>query len=65
MPDLEVPVFERLFDGDAGRGVEGEHEVEQVEGVGIGVAEEGGEADLLHVGEVADVVLGAGGADSR
>ena len=65
MPDLQVGVFEGLLDADPRAGVEGEETVEQVQGVWVGGAEEGVEGDLLHAREVADVVLGAGGADAR
>lgn len=65
VPDLQVGVLERLLDADARAGVEGEEAVQQVQRVGVGGAEEGVEGDLLHAGEVADVVLGAGGADAR
>ena len=64
MPDVQVAVFEGFFDRDARRGVEGEHAVEEVEGVGVRLAEEGLEGDFLHEGEVADIVLGSRGADA-
>ena len=38
--------------------------VEQIEGVGVGVGEEGWEGSLGHEGEVADVFLGSWRADS-
>lgn len=40
VPDVQVSVLQRGFDGDALRRVEGEHLVKQVERVGVGVAEE-------------------------
>lgn len=64
VPDVQVGVLEGLLDGDTRGGVEGEHAVEEVEGVGVGVGEEAVEGDLGHEGEVADVFLGAGGADA-
>jgi hypothetical protein len=65
VPDLQVAVLQRLFDADTAAGVEGEKAIEQVQGVWVGVAEERLEGDLLHAGEVADVVLGAGRANAR
>lgn len=62
VPDAEVAVLEGLFDADTLRGVEGEHLVEKVEGVGVGAGEELLEGDLGHVGEVANVFLCAGRA---
>ena len=64
MPDVQVPVLERGFDADARGRVEGEHLVEQIEGVGVGLGEEPGEGDFVGVGEVADVFLRAGGTDA-
>jgi hypothetical protein len=64
VPDLQVRVFEGLLDADARAGIEGQQAVQKVEGVRVGGAEERVEGDLLHAGEVADVVLGAGGADA-
>lgn len=65
MPDVQVRVLEGRLDGDAGGGVEGEHVVEKVQRVGVGVGEEVRELALGHEGEVAHVLLGAGGADAR
>ena len=65
MPDLEVRVLEGLLDADARGGVEGQQPVQQVQGVRVGGAEEGVEGNLLHAGEVADVVLRTRGADAR
>ncbi len=64
VPDAQVAVLEGLLDVDAGRGVEGEHQVQEVQGVRVGAREELLEGDLGHVGQVADVFLGAGGADA-
>lgn len=64
VPDVKVGVLEGLLDGNTRGGVEGEHAVEEVEGVRVGVGEESVEGDLGHEGEVADVFLGAGGADA-
>lgn len=64
VPDLQVGVLEGVFARDSGGGVEGEHAVEEVQGVWVGVREEALEGDLGHVGEVADVFLGAWGADA-
>lgn len=58
-------MLEGLLHADARGGVEGEHLVEEVEGVRVGGGEEGGEGLLGHVRQVADVLLGAGGADAR
>lgn len=65
VPDLEVGVLEGLLDRDARRGVEGEHAIEQVEGVRVGVGEERSEGLLGHEGQVAHVLLGPGRADAR
>ena len=64
MPDVQVPVLECGFDADARGRVEGEHLVEQIEGVGVGLGEEPGEGDFVGVWEVADVFLGAGGTNA-
>lgn len=64
MPDVEVWVLESLFHADAGGRVKGEHLVEEVECVGVGLGEESRERLLGHEGEVADVFLRTGGADS-
>ena len=65
VPDLEVGVLESLLHADARGRVEGEHLVEEVERVRVRGGEEGGEGLLGHVRQVADVLLGAGGADAR
>ena len=65
MPDRQVAVLERFFDAHALGGVEGEHAVQQVEGVGVGAREELLEGDFAHVREIADVLLGARGAYAR
>lgn len=65
MPDLQVGVFERVLDADPRAGVEGEQAVQKIQGVRVCGAEERVEGNLLHAREVADVVLGAGGADAR
>lgn len=57
-------MLESLLNRDTRGGIEGEHAVEEVEGVGVGIGEEAVERDLGHEGEVADVFLGAGGADA-
>ena len=41
VPDVQVGVLEGFLDGDAGRGIEGEHAVQEVQGVWVGVGEEG------------------------
>ena len=64
MPDLQILVAERLLDGDARGGVEGEHLVEEVEGLRVGFGEELLEGAFGHVGKIADVVLGTGRADA-
>lgn len=65
MPDVQVWVLESFLDGDTGGGVKGQHAVQQVQGVGVGVGEQTLEGDLWHEGQVAHVFLGAGGANAR
>lgn len=65
VPDVQVLVLQGGFDGDALRWVEGEHLVQQVERVGVGVAEERLERHLLHVREIPDIFLRSGRADPR
>jgi hypothetical protein len=64
VPDMQISVFESLFHRDSRAGIEGEHPVEKVQGVGVGLGEEALEGDFGHVGEIADVFLRAGRADS-
>ena len=64
VPDLQILVSEGLLDGDTRRGVEGEHLVEEIEGLRVGFGEELLEGAFGHVREVADVVLGTGRADA-
>lgn len=65
VPDVQVWVFERLLDGDARGWVKGQHAVQQVQGVRVGVGEKPLEGDLGHEGQVAHVFLGAGRANAR
>lgn len=65
VPDLEVGVLKGLLDRGARGRVEGEHAIEQVEGVRVGVGEERAERLLGHEGQVAHVLLGPGRADAR
>lgn len=65
VPDVEVRVFEGGLNGDPGGRVEGQHVVEEVERVGVGVGEERGEGSLGHEWEVADVFLRSGRANAR
>ena len=64
MPDRQVAVLECFFDCDTLAGVECQHAVKQVESIGVCAREELVEGDLGHVGQVADVFLGSGGADA-
>ena len=64
VPDVQVWVLEGRLDGDPGRGVEGQHVVEQIERVWVGVGEERLEGSLGHEWEVADVLLSSGGANA-
>ena len=63
VPDVQVSVLESLLDRDPGRRVEGQHPVQQVQRVRVGVAEQRRERHLLHVRQVSDVLLGSRGAD--
>lgn len=65
VPDVQVWVLESLLHTDAGRWIEREHLVEEVESVGVGLREQGWEGLLWHEWKVADVFLRTGGADSR
>jgi hypothetical protein len=60
VPDVEVGVFESLLYADTGRRIEGEHLVEKVESVRVGLREQVGEWLLGHKRQVADVFLGTG-----
>ena len=60
VPDVEIAMLEGFFDGDAGRGIESEHAVEEIQRVGVGRGEELLEGALGHGWEVADVVLRTG-----
>lgn len=65
MPDVEVRVLESLLHADTGRGVKGEHLVEEVEGVWVGLGEQAGEGLLGHEWQVAHVFLGSGRSNAR
>ena len=64
VPDMQIWVLEGRLNRDARRWVEGEHVVEKVQSIWVGVREEVGELPLGHVGQVAHVFLGAGRADA-
>lgn len=64
MPNVQVWMLQGILDGDTGGWVEGEHAVEEIQGVGVGVREEAVEWDLWHEWEVTDVFLSSGGANS-
>lgn len=64
VPDVQVWVLEGGLDGNSGRRVKGQHLVEQVERIGVGVREEGLEGSLGHEWEVANVLLGSGRANA-
>lgn len=63
VPDGEVWVLEGFFGGDALGGDEGEHLLQQVEGVRVGTGEELLVWDTRHEGQPADILAGARGAD--
>ena len=65
VPNLEVRVLESFLNRDAGRGVEREHAVEEVEGVGVRIGEQLLEGLLGHERQVAHVLLGTRRTDSR
>ena len=50
VPDVQVAVLKGGFDADAGGRVEGEHLVEEVESVWVGLVEESLEGDFIGVG---------------
>ena len=64
VPDVQVWMLEGGLDGNPGRGVEGQHVVEQVERIRVGVGEEGLEGSLGHEWKIADVLLSSGGANA-
>lgn len=64
VPDVQVGVLEGFLDGDTRGRVEGQHAVQQVEGVRVGLREECLEGDLGHEGQVAHIFLCAGGSDA-
>lgn len=64
VPDGEVRVLESLINADTAARIEGEHAVEKIEGVGVGLGEERLEGLLGHRRQVADVFLGSGRADT-
>ena len=65
MPDRQVAVLESLLDTDTAAWIESKHAVEQVQSVWVGISEESLKADLLHVRQIADVLLSSRAADSR
>ena len=64
VPDGKVWVLESLLNADAAGRIEGEHAVEKIEGVGVGLGEECLEGLLGHGRQVADVFLSSGGTDT-
>ena len=64
VPDGQVAVLKSLFNGDAAGWVEGEHAVEKIESVRVGVGEETCERYLRHKWEITDIVLGSWGANA-
>ena len=64
VPDVEIAMLERFFDGDPGGGIESEHAVEEIQRVRVGAGEELLEGALGHGGKVADVVLRTGRTDA-
>lgn len=64
VPDGEVGVLESILNADTAGRVEGEHAVEEIEGVGVGLGEELLEGLLGHGWQVANVFLGSGRADT-
>ena len=60
MPDVQVWMLESGLDADARRGIERQHLVEQVEGVGIRIGEQAREGHFSHEREIADIVLRTG-----
>ena len=64
VPNVQIAVFECLFDRDPRGRIECQHAVEQVERIGIGVREELLKGTLWHVGQVTHIFLGAGRADA-
>ncbi len=50
MPDVQVPVFECFFNGDTSRWVKGQHLIQEIQRIRIGVGEETLEGHFRHVG---------------
>lgn len=65
VPDVQVGVLKSLLHADTGRGVKGEHLVEKIEGVWVGLGEQAGERFLGHEWQVAHVFLGSGRSNAR
>lgn len=64
MPDVKVGVLEGLLDTDTGRRIEGEHLVEKVQSVGVGLREQAGECLLGHERQVAHILPSTRRADT-
>lgn len=64
VPNLQVRVFQSLFDRDPRRGIECQHPVQKIQRVWIGAGEESLVGYFGHVRQVADVVLRTGGSDA-
>lgn len=60
VPDVQVWVLQRLLDGNTRRRIKGQHAIEQIEGVRVGVGEQALEGDLGHERQVAHVFLSTG-----
>ena len=65
VPDGEVLVFKRLLGSDTLGWDKGEHALQQVEGIGVGVGEERAEGLLRHERQVPHIVLGPRRSDTR
>ena len=65
VPDVQVPVLQRVLDRDPARRVKGQHAVQKIQSVRVGVRKQGLEGHARHVGEVPDVVLRARRSDAR
>ena len=65
VPNVQITMFKRFFDGDARGRIERKHFIEQVQRVRVGIREEARKRYLLHVGEIADVVLCPWRSDAR
>lgn len=60
VPDVQVRVLECLLNRDTRGGVEGQHAVQQVQSIGVGIGEKTVEGNLGHEGKIAHIFLCAG-----